>query len=203
LGCFFESKNLWDKLYASFLFDNEGKHFLYITNNIEFDNKIKDNADTFSSKLIMELDTQLSNDKSGFECGRAYKREVFLDSYIYIVTETNFEKDIFVTEKIINPMTVLQPFIVVAASGYLKHIRSLGFKTFDGFIDESYDDIINDGERYIAICNEIDRLSKIDLNIIHNWYLSIKDILVYNRNHILNWKTKQSIPFIENLKKHI
>ena len=151
----------------------------------------------------MEIDTHGSDDKQGFECGKAYKREVFLDSYIYIVTETNFEKDIFITEKVINPITTLQPFILVGACGYLKYFRSLGFKTFDGFIDESYDEIENDGERYIAICNEIERLSKLDLDIIHEWYLSIKDILVYNRNHILLWATKKENVFVENLKKHI
>jgi hypothetical protein len=203
MGCFFESKNLWDKLYASFLFHNEGKHRLYITNNKTFDNDIKNSADGFASKLIMEIDTHGSDDKQGFECGKAYKREVFLDSYIYIVTETNFEKDIFITEKVINPITTLQPFILVGACGYLKYFRSLGFKTFDGFIDESYDEIENDGERYIAICNEIERLSKLDLDIIHEWYLSIKDILVYNRNHILLWATKKENVFVENLKKHI
>lgn len=203
LGCFFESKNLWNKIYASFLLKKNGEHPLYITNNNEFDNNMKDNADSFASKLIMEVDTQNTDNKDGFECGRAYKREIYMDSYIYIVTETNFEKDIFITEKFINPITVLQPFIMVGAFGYLKYIKSLGFKTFDGFIDENYDSIKNDGERYITICNEIERLSKLDLDIIHKWYLSIKDILIHNRNLVLEMAIKTDNAFIENLKKHI
>lgn len=203
LGCFFESKKLWDKIYASFLFPFDGEHKMYITDNIQFDKEMLSYADNFSKKLIMEVDTENEEDKYGFECGRAYKKEIYLNSYIYIVTETNFEKDIFLTEKIINPMTVLQPFIVLGAHGYLKYLKELGFKTFDGFIDENYDNIENDGERYIAICNEIERLSNIDLKIIHDWYLSIKDILIYNRNHILSWNGKQQNAFVENLKKHI
>ena len=34
---------------------------------------------------------------------------------------TNFEKDIFITEKVINPITTLQPFILFGACGYLKY----------------------------------------------------------------------------------
>jgi hypothetical protein len=133
---------------------------------------------------------------------RAYKKEIYTDSYIHIVTETNFKNDIFPTEKIINPMVVLQPFILLGAPGYLKYIKELGFKTFDGFIDESYDNEYDDAKRFELICKEIKRLSEIPLEQIHNWYTSILiPILEYNRNFAL--KFAQRTMFIENLKKHI
>jgi hypothetical protein len=99
-------------------------------------------------------------------------------------------------------MVVLQPFILVDAPGYLKYIKELGFKTFDGFIDESYDNEYDDAKRFELICKEIKRLSEIPLDEIHNWYISIlTPILEYNRNFALKFAEKPM--FIENLKKHI
>lgn len=198
LGCFFEHNNMWDRLYASFLHRNQNRHWLFETNDIVFDSNIKKAADSFSKKIPVEFDTQDSINKESFEAVRAYKREVYLDSYLHIVTETNFEKDIFVTEKICNPMVVLQPFILFGAAGYLKYLRYLGFQTFDGFIDESYDLEFDDKKRYLMLCSEIERISKISLTEIHNWYLSIRDTLIYNRNHLLTFADKKM--FIQNLK---
>jgi hypothetical protein len=190
---------MWEKIYASFLRQNEGRDWLYETDNIDFDYDMATAASEFSKKIPIEVDTYNSEDKESFEVARAYKKEIYLDSYIYIVTETNFEKDIFLTEKICNPMAVLQPFILFGAFGYLKYLRSLGFKTFNGFINESYDDEYNDKKRYLMLCNEIKRISELPLEELHNWYLSIKDILIHNRNHLLLFANK--LMFKENLEK--
>jgi hypothetical protein len=202
LGCFFEIKNLWDKIYCSFL--QKPKSIQIIKHlSIDFENKIKEFANNFLEKLPIEMDTENLNEseKESFESMRSFKKEIYLDSYIHIITETNFEKDIFPTEKLINPMVVLQPFILFGAPGYLTYIKELGFKTFDGFIDESYDNEYHSGKRFEMLCNEIDRLSKLSLEEIHNWYISIIPILEYNRNFAIGFANKTM--FIENLKKHI
>jgi hypothetical protein len=202
LGCFFEIKNLWDKVYCSFLQKTQSTP---IINNlsIDFKNKILENVDSFIKKLPIEMDTENLNEteKESFESLRAFKKEIYLDSYIHIITETNFEKDIFPTEKLINPIIVLQPFILFGAPGYLKYIKELGFKTFNGFINESYDNEYDSGKRFEMLCNEIDRLSKLSLEEMHNWYISIIPILEYNRNFAMEFANKTM--FIENLKKHI
>ena len=203
LGCFFELKNLWDKIYCSFLqkYDNR----VNITDDLSNNFKIKLNiaAETFIKKLPIEMDTENLNEseKESFESMRSFKKEIYLDSYIHIITETNFSKDIFPTEKLINPITVLQPFILFGAPGYLQYVKKLGFKTFDGFIDESYDAEYDNGKRFEMLCNEIERLSKLSLEEIHNWYISIIPILEYNRNFAMEFANKPM--FIENLKKHI
>ena len=136
-----------------------------------------------------------------FEVMRSFKKEIYLDSYINIVTESSFINDIFPTEKLLNPITVLQPFIIVSAYGYLEYIKNLGFKKFEPFIDESYDYEKNDAKRLQMICLEIKRLSKLSLEEIHNWYISIIPILEYNRNFAMEFANNTM--FIENLKKHI
>lgn len=197
-GCFLEANNMWSKIYASFLKKSENKA-LYLTGDETFDLSIKNSEESFMSKIPIEVDTQSSEDKESFEVARAFKKEIYLDSYIYIVTETNFENDIFLTEKICNPMAVLQPFIIFGAYGYLKYLQSLGFKTFDGFIDESYDDIKNNEKRYLKVCSEIERISNLPIEQLHSWYNSITDIMVHNRNHLISFADK--ILFKDNLEK--
>lgn len=202
LGCFFEMKNMWDKMYCSFLKKSNNKEILNeLTGNIKY--KLSEAADEFMKKLPIEMDTENLNEseKESFESMRSFKKEIYLDSYIHIITETNFSKDIFPTEKLINPITVLQPFILFGAPGYLKYIKNLGFKTFDGFIDESYDNEYDDVKRFEMLCNEVYRLSQLSLEEIHNWYISIIPILEYNRNFALTFANKEM--FISNLKKHI
>jgi hypothetical protein len=48
-------------------------------------------------------------------------------------------------------MQYQKPFIVVGPPKTLEYIRSLGFKTFNEFWDESYDDELNHGERLAKI----------------------------------------------------
>jgi hypothetical protein len=201
LGCFIESENLWDKMYCSFLKKQDNTP-LVDGLDLDFFNKLKTASVYFKKRLPIEMDTEnlTESEKECFESMRSFKKEIYLNSYIQIVTETNFSKDIFPTEKIINPMTVLQPFILFGAPGYLKYIKDLGFKTFDGFIDESYDLEYNDGKRFKMLCDEILRLSKISLEELHNWYISIIPILEYNRNHAIDFASKPM--FIEKLKNY-
>lgn len=203
LGCFFEAENLWDKLYSSFLQKYDGKVDLIENLSKNFKSQLYQAASSFIKKLPIEMDTQnlKEEEKQSFESMRSFKKEIYTDSYIQIVTETNFKRDIFPTEKIINPMVVLQPFILFGAPGYLKYIKSLGFKTFDGFINESYDNEYDDTKRFEMICQEIKRISELSLDEIHSWYHSILiPILEYNRNFALKFAKKSM--FLENLKKH-
>jgi len=204
LGCFFESENLWDKVYCSFLETLFIQWEEAILPNLDYDffENLKPNINSFVNKLPIQMDTELISGEElrSFESMRSFKKEIYLDSYINIVTESSFINDIFPTEKLLNPMTVLQPFIIVSMSGYLKYIKNLGFKTFEPFIDESYDYEKNDAKRLQMICLEIKRLSKLSLEEIHNWYISIIPILEYNRNHAMQFAKRNM--FTNNLKKY-
>jgi hypothetical protein len=202
LGCYFQSENLWNKVYCSFLQKN-GDYIPMVDGlDIYFRQKMVDASKEFIKIIPIEMDTQFlnENEKECFESMRAFKKEIYTDSYINIVTETNFEKDIFITEKIINPITVLQPFILFGAPYYLKYIKELGFKTFDGFIDESYDNEIDTGLRFKKLCNEIKRISEISIDEIHQWYINIMPILEYNRNFAIEFAKKPM--FINSLNNY-
>lgn len=111
----------------------------------------------------------------------------YADSYFEICFETYTDKENkSLTEKVFKPIINFQPFLFVAFPGALQLLKELGFKTFDGFIDESYDSETNESIRIDMINNEINRLCKLSKEEINNWYWSMENILIYNHRHLLN-----------------
>jgi len=115
------------------------------------------------------------------------------NSYYNIVTESQvFEYDnmdlqkIFITEKVWKPIITFQPFIVINHPNTLKKLKEWGFKTFDGFIDESYDEIKDYKERRKLIFSEIKRLNNMTIEELDKWYWEMEDILIYNHDHFYN-----------------
>jgi hypothetical protein len=115
--------------------------------------------------------------------------EPHINSYFDICFESFFYNEsttLSITEKIFKSIINFQPFIFVTTTGTLKLLKKLGFKTFDGFIDESYDNVIDNDERIKLIHSEIKKLCSLSKEEIHNWYWSMEDILIHNHNHLLN-----------------
>jgi hypothetical protein len=65
------------------------------------------------------------------------------------------------TEKIFRPIACGQPFILASTPGSLKYLRSYGFRTFNPWIDETYDDIFDSNDRLAAIVAEMKRISNL------------------------------------------
>jgi hypothetical protein len=118
-------------------------------------------------------------------------KRIYLQSYIHITSETNFfENGGYFSEKTWKPIGHLQPFIFMGPAYGLREIKKFGFRTFSPFINESYDDERNDKIRFKMIIDEIERLSKLSLKEIHNWYHSIfQDVLVYNQELFLKYES--------------
>ena len=92
-------------------------------------------------------------------------------------------------------------FIFVSFKGSLELLKGLGFKTFDGFIDESYDTEADDMKRLHMIIDEIKRISSIPLEELKNKLKDIEDILIYNQIKLLTYDYE--FEEIESCKKII
>jgi len=78
-----------------------------------------------------------------------------------IICETDFRfQYVFPTEKVAKPMIAGRLFIVIGGQNYLQGLRELGFKTFNGVIDESYDSIEDDQLRWEAAMDEAMKLTQ-------------------------------------------
>ena len=103
----------------------------------------------------------------------------FYHSYLHIVCET-FISHPFFTEKTYKPIKYFQPFVMINGQYSLQHFRDMGYQTFGGYIDESYD-IEYDKERRIemAIQAGLDFISKPNL---HEVMKEMYPIFEHNHN---------------------
>ena len=101
-----------------------------------------------------------------------------------VVTETVFyDEKLHLTEKIFKPIVTRRPFILVAAAGNLAYLRSYGFKTFDRWIDESYDDETDHDIRIQKISDQLDRLCNMPWDELMTMYKEMQEVLEYNHQH--------------------
>lgn len=112
-----------------------------------------------------------------------------LESYFDICFESFFYDEsqaISLTEKVFKPLINFQPFIYVATKGSLQVLRDLGFKTFEPFIDESYDQEPDNDKRLFMAYEQIKKLCLMSKEELHDYYWEMKEILIHNHQHLLS-----------------
>ena len=126
----------------------------------------------------------------------------YKNTYISLVTETFFyEDDYIVTEKVYKPMSHFHPFIILGSPYTLKYLRSMGFKTFGDFWDESYDEELDNDTRFEKVFNLIMYFNKIPIEELHDLYTGMIPTLKYNYKLLLSYGNK--INFVDSLKRSI
>jgi len=102
--------------------------------------------------------------------------ELFNRTAYSIVCETGCENGIhMLSEKTAKALLGRRLFVMFAGKGMLKFIRDEGFKTFDGIIDESYDDIEDDQQRWTAAFDQVKKLCTMDQQQVLDQLQSICD----------------------------
>lgn len=112
-----------------------------------------------------------------------------IPDYIYnqtshtIVCETTcFNEYNQYTEKVAKPMLAQRIFVAFCGQWYLRNLRSLGFRTFDTIIDESYDSDPNMPRRFARAWAQVERLCQADSAQLRS---QVRDILEHNRQHFI------------------
>jgi len=166
--------------------ENVVNNFLNIDNNIDLAQLIKNES------RILDVQDLTKIYGHGFE-----NKDIYLNSYISLVSESKFfqnEIDFptgYLSEKIWKPIGHSQPFILMAPAKSLEYIKSMGYKTFHPYIDESYDNEINDFKRLDLILNEVDKFSKKTKQQKDDFLNNVKDIVEYNQNRFLNYSKQR------------
>lgn len=106
-------------------------------------------------------------------------------SYFNIIPMSSFytqHNHLEITEKFFKPIVNLQPFISLGEPGTLAMLKDLGYKTFDKWIDESYDTTLDDNARFIKVLEEVKRLNSLSYDHMSEMLLDMLPILEYNAN---------------------
>jgi hypothetical protein len=104
-----------------------------------------------------------------------------------IVAETGTDNRYsFFTEKTAKPIIARRLFVMFSGYKFLQNLRSLGFQTFSNVIDESYDLIYNDHDRWSAAFEQVQRLCEIDQQEV---FAKIAPMVEHNYNLLMstNW----------------
>jgi hypothetical protein len=102
-----------------------------------------------------------------------------------LVVETGLKSNPMThSEKALKPMAFKHPMIIWGPPGYLKWLRSWGFKTFGHCIDETYDDIQDDQQRLNKIIKEVARLNATPKDYFEDSLT--REILEHNYNIFYN-----------------
>lgn len=105
-----------------------------------------------------------------------------------IVPETLYENVSWATEKTLKPIVAKIPFLVLSNKEYYDYLRSLGFKTFNSLIDESFaieEDIFVRTEKLVKTANYILK------NDALKFYEASKEICEHNFDRMLYLKSKE------------
>jgi hypothetical protein len=102
----------------------------------------------------------------------------------HVVTETvYYPEKLHLTEKIFKPIVARRPFILVGAPGNLAYLKSYGFKTFDRWIDESYDQEQDHYIRIEKITAELAKLCAMSPAMLEQMYQDMQSVLEHNFQH--------------------
>jgi len=134
---------------------------------------------------------QLANVKDS-DC-QFYSHDLYKTIGVEIVNETNTTKGFFLTEKTVRPIAYCTPFVMMASKHHLKHLKTLGFKTFSDVWDESYDDY-EDKDRMERIYKTISDISRFTLEEL---YHRTHEICNYNKSLLDSFAWKNKIPNIK------
>lgn len=194
---FYENDWFNDSNYRDYMNEYEGFNFSETEKDIMvnfINTKYPKHLDFDNQQSAAQSDNYLSNNQH------------YLDTYFSIVNETSISNEYcFITEKCIRPMLGMHPFLVFGNPHTLKTLKEFGFKTFDKFIDESYDLEFNQRKRFEKVYSEIIRLNGLSNDDVNKMYIQLIPILEHNKNLILEYHNNDGYVrhIIESLQKNV
>ena len=120
---------------------------------------------------------------------------IYQHSWYSIVAETNPWNSNFLSEKTAKPLFEKKIFVMFGPQGSLAHLHSMGYQTFHGIIDESYDQEPNHQARWLMAFDQVIKLSKSNHVDV---YKTAQTVLDYNHQHVCDHKYR-----LERLKEFL
>lgn len=152
-----------------------------------------------------------------------YVRDDYREDYLYapkinhyknifvdIVMETFNERQgvnpkvVFITEKTAKPIRACRPFIISANAGFYKELHKLGFKTFDSWWDESFDEDVDVVTANKRLLNTVEKINSWTSEKCLQVFEEMKPVLLHNYNvleEIVNTRPRSWLTTARQLHK--
>jgi hypothetical protein len=126
-----------------------------------------------------------------------YNPQDFAQTRCSIVLETVYDQRIHLTEKTLRPLACGHPFLILNGPGALETIRSYGFKTFQPYINESYDKEQSPTKRMDMVLREMRRINNSSEKYQKYIWNGCAEIAAYNKQLFFDdkfvWRVKTEL----------
>lgn len=184
---------------------NYNEMLLWHIENERFIDILKNNEETLLKLNSLYLDTKpgITNGMAGYH---QITKKFYEETYFSIITETlcmkKFSNDgktgmgRILSEKTFKAILNHHPFLLVAVPRSLQFLKSMGYKTFHPYINEDYDNELDDSKRLLMIADEAKRLCELNTEQLQEFLLATREIVNYNFNVLKSKKGPWLIPLI-------
>lgn len=122
--------------------------------------------------------------------------------FLHVISETVYNyPSSFTTEKTMKPILYKRPFVVVGPPGSVANLKSLGFKTFDRWWDESYDQIEDNEQRLLAVVDIIKQTCQKNILDLRDICNEMESVLEYNFDFYVTHFKQQQIDILHKFCK--
>jgi len=162
-------------------------------------NNLIEGTEILNSTVPLEVDLSL-NKKVHIQTEYAEEAEVFLeyrpadeknmsnkleeayaDIFCDVVAETRFAQPCGnFSEKLLRPIYYKKPFLLLAPPYTLRYLREQGYRTFNKFWDESYDECTDHQQRMIQVFKLIDYIQSRSIEQLQELYREMLPTLNFN-----------------------
>jgi hypothetical protein len=99
----------------------------------------------------------------------------------------------YLTEKTTKAILTKRPFAVLGGKSPMKNLQRLGFKTFDRWIDESYDDLATFADRSSHCVTQIKSFCDLTPKQLQQIAIDMQETLEHNFQHYISGFGKKSL----------
>jgi len=128
---------------------------------------------------------------------------LYRDSYASIVLETLYDAEqsggAFITEKTFKAILNAHPFVIFGCVGTLATLQRLGYRTFDLAIDNDYDSIQDNTERFRATVAAVAAIAQQDPAA---WYQRCREDIEHNQRLFVSSKWSRLAELDDRLHSH-
>jgi hypothetical protein len=179
------SQNLQKQILTTYM--NQGSKLL-IDNNFKTNFEWEPDIENFDSTVTRPSDS-VQYQGLTIALHNILPIQVYNRTAYSIVAETGLLNGYsFYTEKTAKPMMARRLFVMFSGYKFLQNLQNLGFQTFDNIIDESYDLIYNNNDRWAAAFEQVQRLCKMDQFEV---FAKIAPAVEHNYSLLMNTDWKQ------------
>ena len=163
-------------------YGSEKHHCLELVKHLELGNEDAVNWLSSNFDFVSGHSCDLHNPE--FNWASELNPVIHMDTLVNVTIETHQRpsEEIFLSEKTYRPFYTAQPFIIFGNPGTLRVLKEMGYKTFDKFWDESYDEDVSIAERLKRLFDTMIKIAETPMEELNSYMEDFEPILRHNFN---------------------